>query len=71
MNTIVLFISGFGDACCEAFRRAEPDVLILAFAVDNDIMHVAAQKHLQRTTIYPADAHEIPLDWLSRLRWRS
>jgi hypothetical protein len=30
-------------------------------------MHVAAQKDLQRTTIYSEDVHEIPLDWLSRL----
>jgi hypothetical protein len=35
-------------------------LLILAFPIAGyDIMHVAAQKDLQRTTIYCADAHEM------------
>jgi len=41
--------------------RLSPKLLILAFAFlqQDDIMHIVAQKDLQRTTIYSADAHEM------------
>jgi hypothetical protein len=96
MDTIELFISGFGGASRKDLRfglspailrrlrnvrsvpssfdvsplppepypiplRLSPKLLILAFAFlqQDDIMHIVAQKDLQRTTIYSEDAHEM------------